>query len=336
MNELIITVNQQPGIISTNFAEIKDALATQMQVYKELEVTEENKPERKKDIATLRKMQKAVNEKKVKVKSEFMKPYTVFEENVKSLIEIISEPIGILDSQVKEFEEKQRLQKQEDIKEAFSVIIAGYPDLIDEIGLVTIYDNRWENATASMKSVREDITARLDKIHNDVALIKSMVSEKAEEALSLFWGDLDITKAVTMINRYEAQKREIQARLEEQQRREKEAELERERQRVRDEERRRIQDEEKIREEERRKAAAEEERIREEERLATEKRLMGIKEPCQQETIFVDDLEAPFTVNEYLEARFKVRGSAEELGQVEMYLNSIGVWFERWNVDGKR
>lgn len=335
MNELIITVNQQPGIISTNFAEIKDALATQMQVYKELEVTEENKPERKKDIATLRKMQKAVNEKKVEVKSEFMKPYTVFEENVKSLIEIISEPIGILDSQVKEFEEKQRLQKQEDIKEAFSVIIAGYPDLIDEIGLVTIYDNRWENATASMKSVREDITARLDKIHNDVALIKSMVSEKAEEALSLFWGDLDITKAVTMINRYEAQKREIQARMEEQQRREKEAELERERQRVRDEERRRIQEEEKIREEERRRAAAEEERIREEERLATEKRLMGIKPPAEPV-----DLEAPFDADELpfvvpgdicVKAIFTVTGAPFELEQVEMYLNSIGLFFERRN-----
>ncbi len=336
MNELIITVKQQPGVISTNFAEIKDALAVQMQVYKELEVTEENKPERKKDIATLRKMQKAVNEKKVEVKNEFMKPYTIFEENVKSLIEIISEPIGILDNQVKEFEEKQRLQKQEDIKAAFNVIIAGYPDLIEEIGLVTIYDNRWENATASMKSVREDITARLDKIHNDVALIKSMVSDKAEEALSLFWGDLDVTKAVTMINRYEAQKREIQARLEEQQRREKEAELERERQRVREEERRRIQEEEKIREEERRRAAAEEERIREEERLATEKRLMGIKAPAEPV-----DLEAPFDAEELpfvvpgdicIKAIFTVAGAPFELEQVEMYLNSIGVEFGREDI----
>ena len=336
MNELLITVNQQPGIISTNFAEIKDALAVQMQVYKELEVTEENKPERKKDIATLRKMQKAVNEKKVEVKNEFMKPYTAFEENVKSLIEIISEPIGILDSQVKEFEERQRLQKQEDIKAAFDVIIASYPDLIDEIGLATIYDNRWENATASMISVREDITARLDKIHNDVALIQSMVSEKAEEALSLFWGDLDITKAVTMINRYEAQKREIQARLEEQQRREKEAELERERQRVRDEERRRIQEEEKIREEERLKAAVEEERIREEERLATEKRLMGIKAPADPV-----DLEAPFDADElpfvvpgnvYVKAVFTVVGTPFELQQVEMYLNSIGLEFRREDI----
>ena len=60
-----------------------------MQVYKELEVTETNKPERKRDIATLRKMAKAVNEKKTEVRNEFMRPYTAFENNVKELIEII-------------------------------------------------------------------------------------------------------------------------------------------------------------------------------------------------------------------------------------------------------
>ena len=329
MNELQILVQQDSGVISTNFENIKDELLTQMLIYKELDVTEENKPERKKDIATLRKMAKAVNDKKVEVKNEFMKPYFVFEENVKALIEIINEPIGILDNQVKEFEEKQRLQKQADIKAAFEVIITGYPDLVDEIGLVTIYDNRWENATASMKSVREDIIDKLDKIHNDVALIQSMVSEKAEEALSLFWGDLDVTKAVSVINRYEAQKREIEKRMQEQQRIEKEREFERERERVREEERARIREEERIREDERRKAAEAEERIREEERLETEKRLMGIK--GQPDIPLVDEL--PFVTENEIKTTFTVIGTAEELAQVEMYMNSIGLFYERRDVE---
>ena len=40
-------------------------MAEQMEIYKSLEVTEENKTERKKDIATLRKMIKAVNDKRI-------------------------------------------------------------------------------------------------------------------------------------------------------------------------------------------------------------------------------------------------------------------------------
>lgn len=340
MNELQIVVDIKPSLISTNFEDIKSTLSEQMQIYKELDVTEVNKVERKKDVATLRKMAKAVNDKKVEVKNEFLKPYTEFEQNVKQLIEIINEPIGIIDNQVKEFEEKQRLQKQEDIKAAFNAIIVDYPTLIDEIGLVAIYDNRWENATASMKSVKDEMTAKLNTIRDNVALISSMVSDKKEEALRLFWGDLDVAKAMGMINRYEAQKREIEQRMVEQQRREKEAEeerqrlarereLEREKQRVREEELARIRKEEQIREEERRKAAEDEERIREEERLATEKKLLEIKEPARFDNSPLDDLEAPFIVSDEIKAVFIVNGLPEELAQVEMYLNSIGLQYER-------
>lgn len=338
MNELQIVVDIKPSLISTNFEDIKSTLSEQTQVYKELEVTEDNKVERKKDVATLRKMAKAVNDKKVEVKNEFLKPYEAFERNVKELIKIINEPIGIIDNQVKEFEEKQRLKKQDDIKAAFEAIIVGYPTLIDEIGLVNVYDNRWENATASMKSVKDEMTAKLNTIRDNVALISSMVSEKTEEALRLFWGDLDVAKAMQMINRYEAQKREIEARMKAQQEAEKERELERERERVREEERKRIREEERIRDEERRKvaeaeerireeerakAATEQERIREEERLATEQRLMSVKEPEP-----VDDLKAPFDT---YEATYIIYGSEEELRQVEMYLNSLGLDYKRRN-----
>lgn len=325
MNELQIVVKQQPGTIQTNFAEVKKALTTQMDVYKELEVTEANKPERKKDIAVLRKMQKAITDKKSEVRMECLKPYEDFNKLCGELTEIIDEPIKLIDNQVKEFEERQRQWKIKDINDYFAELIHKYPILEEnDLGIDEIYDGRWENATASMKSVKDDMTAKLDKIQADVTLIQSMQSDKAEEALRLFWGDLNVTKAITLINNYEAQKREIQAREEARQRQEREAELEREKQRVRDEERRRIQ---------------EEERIRNEERLATEKRLMGVKEPAPAPVI---DLEAPFDTGENelpfvvpgkgeLKVKFIVTGTEEELQQVEMYLNSIGLLFERWN-----
>ena len=57
-----------------------------------------------------------------------------------------------------------------------------------------------------MKSVKDEMTAKLNTIRDNVALISSMVSDKTVEALRLFWGDLNVTEAVGMINRYEAQK----------------------------------------------------------------------------------------------------------------------------------
>jgi hypothetical protein len=304
MNELQIIVKQQQGKITTNFDEVKEALIEQMEIYKELEVTEDNKTERKKDIATLRKMIKAVNSKRIEVKKECLKPYEVFEKQASELVDIINQPIGILDSQVKEFEDKQRLQKITDINTYFDETITGYPELIDEIGLTTIYDNRWENAGASMKSIREDIKAKLDKIQADITLIKSMPSDKTEEALRLYWGDLDVAKAITMINRYEQQKKEIEQRIAEQRKKEQEEAIAREVERARQAEREAI------------------EREKQAEQKAIEREKQARQEELDAMAIKKQDAEVEKRL-------YGIEATKEEFEQVEMYLNSLGILFER-------
>ena len=304
MNELQIVVNQQQGTVTTNFEKVKEILAEQMEIYKELEVTEENKTDRKKDIATLRKMIKAVNDKRIEVKKECLKPYEIFEKQALELVDIINQPIGILDSQVKELEDKQRLQKVADINTYFDETITSYPELIDEIGLITIYDNSWENTTASMKSVKEDIKAKLDKIQADITLIKSMPSDKAEEALRLYWGDLDVTKAITMINRYEQQKKEIEQRVAEQRKKEQEEAIAREVERARQAEREAI------------------EREKQAEQKAIEREKQARQEELDAMAIKKQDAEVEKRL-------YGIEATEEEFEQVEMYLNSLGILFER-------
>lgn len=310
VEDVEIVVNQTLGVVATNFEAVRDAIIQKTKLFKSAKVTELNKAKRKKDIASLRKDIKLLNEKRIEVKDECLKPYKAFEVKVKELIDIYNIPISIIDNQVKELEEEQRLKKIEEINKAFGELIVNYPLLQEEISIAEIYDNRWENATASMKSVKDDIKSKLDKIQADVILINSMVSEKTEEALSLFWGDLDVTKAITMINHYEAQKKEIQARMEEQQRREREVELERERERVREDERKRIREEERIREDERRKA--------QEDQAAKERaeiEAMAIQKQCNHSSTETNI--------------YSITATAEETEQIEMYLNSLGIDWER-------
>ena len=304
MKDLQIVVSQQQGIITTNFAEVKEALTEQMEVYKELSVTEDNKTERKKDIATLRKIAKAVSDKRIGVKKECLKPYEIFEKQAKELVEIINEPINTLDSQVKEFEDNQRLEKKAEINKIFDEFIIAYDDLIDEIGIQTIYDNKWENIGATMKSIKEDIKARLDKIQADITLIKSMPSDKTEEALRLFWGDLDVTKAITMINRYEQQKKEIEIQVAERQKREQAEAIEREVERARKAEREAI---------EREKKAEQDAIDREKQARQAERDAMAVKQQTAD--------------NE--KRLYGIEATEEEFEQIEMYLNSLGILFER-------
>ena len=304
MNELQIVVNQQQGTITTNFEKVKEALKGQMEIYKSLEVTEDNKTERKKDIATLRKVIKAVNDKRIGVKKECLKPYEVFEQQASELVNIINEPIGIIDSQVKEFEDKQRLEKIAEINKIFDETIPAYEALLDEIGIQVIYDSKWENIATSMKSIREDITAKLNKLQADVTLIKSMPSDKTEEALRLYWGDLDVTKAITMINRYEQQKKEIEQQVAERQKREQAEAIEREVERARKAEREAI---------EREKKAEQDAIDREKQARQAERDAMAVKQQASD--------------NE--KRLYGIEATEEEFEQVEMYLNSLGILFER-------
>lgn len=305
MQELQIIVNQQTGIITTNFDDVKQALASQMEIYKSLDVTEENKTERKKDVATLRKMIKAVNDKRIEVKKECLKPYEDFEKRARELIDIISEPINLLDNQIKEYEDKQRQEKINTIKQIFTEV-AG--ELAEYIALEQIYDSKWENVATSIKSIREDITAKFIEIHSAITAIKATGSEKVQEALDRYYNNLDLASAITFINQYEQQKREIERRMREQQERERQAELERERERIRREEREAIEREERIKAGAEAKARAEQEAKERAEREAmaikhqtgaTEKRLYGIT------------------------------ATHEEFEQVEMYLSSLGLDYER-------
>lgn len=306
MNELQILINQQPGIIKTNFAEVKQILADQMDIYKSLEVTEENKTERKKDVATLRKLVKAVNDKRIEVKKKCLKPYEAFEEQAHELVEIINEPIRLLDSQIKEYEDKQRCEKVEKIKEIYNELVG---ELAEYIALEQVYDDKWENVATSIKSIRDDMTAKFDNIRNAIVAIKATGSEKVEEALARYYNNLDLASAINFINQYEQQKREIEQRMKEQQERERQAALEAERERIRREEREAIAREERIRAEAEAKARAEQE----------------AKEKAEREAMAIQNYAGGFPEKRL----YGIIAIPEEFEQIEMYLNSLGLEYER-------
>lgn len=297
MNELKISVNSSVGTITTNFEDLKDQLRVQMKVYKELSVTSDNKAERKKDVATLRKMQKAVSGEYSSVRKEFLKPLDDLKAAVDDLNGIIEEPIKLLDNQIKEFEDQQRLEKKHEIEAYLSAAIG---DL--DLDLDQIYDSKWENATASMKSVKTDIDNKIQEIRNNVTLIKSMNSEKSEQALDMYLTDFDVAKAITFINKFEQQKREIEERIQRDQEAKRQQELEAERQRVREEERKRIQEEETIRQQERERI--EQEQQSQKEAMTVQRTVSGVKQKY-----------------------YEIHASEEEFAQLEMYMNSLGLYF---------
>lgn len=224
MEEIRVNVEQKNGVIGFNFEEIKEKLNSELEIYKNMIFTEESKTEAKKTIASLRKLKKSVNDKKLEVKKSFMIPYTNFEAQVKELDNLIDEPINFINNQVEEFERKRVEEKKSLISEIYTEIMAEHEEASGYLPLQRIYDSKWENATTTKKAITEAIAERVDHVEKDLGIIRSMGSEFEDKGIEKYKATLELSDAIEIMNQYQKQKEEILRRQEEEAKRKAEEE----------------------------------------------------------------------------------------------------------------
>lgn len=339
-NELQVKVNNQLGKINFNYEEIRENLAEMMEIYKEAEVTADTVSVSKKDIATLRKIKKALNDRRIGIKKEYMAPYDDFETKVKELTALIDEPIVLIGEQVKEFEEKERLEKVEKIKSIYAKEIG---ELEKYIPLHRIYNASWENKSTSLKSIQDEMCELISSTQMSIDTIKGMSSEIESKVLEQFRDDLSLANAITSINKHEQLKAEILAREQVKRKEEEERNRRLEEERIRQQERQKVIDEENIRREARERAVEEErQRVAEEEarKKALEEEKQSELEKIREEDVEIIDSEkgAPFSFGEeepflfeeepfdtdegqpFTKKAIIIEGTHEELEQIELLL----------------
>jgi hypothetical protein len=179
MNELNVVVNATQGEITFNLDALKENLAVEMETYKNLVVTEDTVKESKKDLAMLRKVRKELNDKKIEVKKAFMSPYTKFEDEVKEALKIIDEPIALIDSQVKEFEEQAKEEKKNHCRVIWEEKVGNLKEFLP---FEKVFRESWLNASTKDKDVAGDLEIDIIRVENDVNAIKALNSE-IEDAL---------------------------------------------------------------------------------------------------------------------------------------------------------
>lgn len=183
MNEMIVNVTSTPGQIDFNLSELKAALAVEMDRYNGLIVTGDTVKESKKDLATLRKMRKELNDRKIAVKKSFMEPYDRFETEVKEALGMIDKPIALIDEQVKEFETAEKKAKQEHCMELLKECAGEYADYIK---FESVFRDAWLNKTTTDADIKEDISVRKIQVENDINTIKALGSEIEEKLLEKY------------------------------------------------------------------------------------------------------------------------------------------------------
>lgn len=305
MSNIMAVITQESAKISCNFDQVEQAIRETLAEFDGVIFTEDSKAYAKKQVAGLRAQKKEFQGNLRDAKNQYMAPWNEFEVQAKNLIAMYNKPIDSINGQVQAFEEKRVREKKAEIEAAYNELVP--EELQDYIPLECIYGTKWDNATTSMKSIRKEISEIVAKTQSEISVISSMGSEKVPEALNLYMATRNLAAAVKSINEYEVRKREI---LEQQEKREAERA-----------EALRQEEIEKIRREERARIA-EEERIRNEAKKETIEEIKTVDETAA----------APLAGKQSMKVIYTVVATKEEIQEIEMAFNSLGIYFERKDV----
>lgn len=202
--ELKVESYQLPSAITANWEEIKQEIAVKLKDYSVMTYSEDEISRAKADRAYLNKLKKAINDERIRLEREYMKPFDDFKAKAKEVIALIDQPIAAIDGQIKAAEEKRKEQKQMEIGSIF--VCARFPSWVR---LPMIQDDKWLNVSYKLSDIKDELEVKKVMIENNVKTLEEM--SFGFEAVEEYKRTLDFNRALSEGQRIaELQKRKAQ------------------------------------------------------------------------------------------------------------------------------
>ena len=218
MKEVVeVKVNKSLGTIDSNLDAVKASIESYIKDYENYVVSEDTVKDSKQLVTDLRKQKNALDDERKQIKKDWNVPFTEWEKKAKDVIALYDKPILLINDQLLKFEEDRKSKKRADIRVAYMEVVAAIDmnnELEDFCPIEKIYDSKWEKASVSMKSIKEEIQQKLEAVGMQIDTIRSMESEFEDKGLEEFKKTLNLQSAVKLMNKYKKQKEEILARQE--------------------------------------------------------------------------------------------------------------------------
>lgn len=178
------------GEIESNMKEVKGYVEELNNYYKNVTFTEETMQQAKDEKSKLNKFKAHVMEYRKNIVAEYNKPIKMFEDTAKETEKLLAETYNTINQQVANYENEQKRKKEQQIKDYFEEYKTA-----NNIDFAT-YEQANINVTlsASMKSLKEQAKAFIDKIIDDLKLIETQ--ECKEEILVEYKQTLNISRAI--------------------------------------------------------------------------------------------------------------------------------------------
>lgn len=187
----LIVTKKNIGEISINYDELKQELDKALNKYKGILVTEDTVTLAKKDKALLNKVAKAINDRKIELKKEFLAPYEDIENQIKELIGMITNITADIDSQIKAFDEKDKTRKKESINEMWTDLMKN--EDLPFLSLEACFDERWLNKSFTLVNIVSEMKLFIQQTKQELSILSDMFEgEELLSAKSKYYQTIDL------------------------------------------------------------------------------------------------------------------------------------------------
>lgn len=323
MNELQVVVQQTPGTVTWNYEDLKKAITDALVVFKTTDYDASNSGQAKKDRAMLNALSKSVNARKIEIKKKCLEPFELIDSQAKELMAIIQEPIAVIDERLTEYENARKKKARAVILEYMEKAFEGIEQEIADKAKESLYDVRWENATAKKSEWQSAIDARADAVRADLQVLEGVEDGFRIYAKGAYRENLRLADAMQKVQELRDQEAAILKRQQEEERKK------------REEEERRRQMEELSKRESEQPQSDTGKAIESIEREAYARAVFP--EPVQKspQTAVVEEMKTdkestgvPVRNNNGLSQVIRITGSPEEYRKVIDYIKAMGISYE--------
>lgn len=189
------TLPQAPAF---NYDELLAAVQAKADEYAMAVYTDDTVKLARADRAKLNRLRKALNDERIRLEREYMRPFAQFKAQVDEIIAIIDKPVKAIDQQIKSIEDERKAAKMVEISAYWNEVLQA-EKVPAGIALTQVFEDKWLNATMPMTAVKKAMDAKLEKMAADLAVLRNLPSYTLD-AEHTYLTTLNLAQAISEAN----------------------------------------------------------------------------------------------------------------------------------------
>lgn len=188
MKDMELITRQEPGLVEFyNFESLKAMLEAELQRYQNIAYNENDLKEAEADQKKLKKLKKAIDDKRKEIKKIYMQPYEIVEEQTKELTALIDEPLKAIGVYLENAKEAEKEQKRQEIRSFYDKEAAPLGELANSLfGSPSFWNPKWDLKSTKAKTWQDEVREKIAQAAADVSSLQSAGGEHAPALIAKY------------------------------------------------------------------------------------------------------------------------------------------------------